>query len=464
MKKNMKELALVFLIIFLVLLLIITFKIIVFRKEAITNIEANGSKLSFDFDSKRDKVKYLDVYGESNRKISKVKDLKVFIGDESLLIKDSIYEKNLRYYFSLEDLKDNGQVLLEGSKVLNKRNKDNYIDLDLGEIYIDGTKKALRGEILNIENKKYISLNDFKEILSLRDDWYSEKNSIYMYFGKDKNISDEYKVKEGKAALIRIEDVTAGGVFSKDNNMEKMKFLGDYFEKNNIVFHIAWIPRYVNPEKGIDNDLLENNTFENVHFINMLDHLINRGAIIGLHGYTHQHKNEISALGVELKWNVNSQKDKVVRIVESSLKTAKTLNIPVGFFESPHYKADRNQQKIIEEYFPIMFEPYAGYWNFNPIVSLSNKSTIYVPAPLGYVKDNGDKVSKKIKNCSDKILTALFIHPYIFLGSIEDTNDPTNMEEVYKFKEDSPIIKIISALKERGCKTITVEELNKEVK
>lgn len=464
MKKTMKDLAILFLIIFLVILIIITFKIVVFRKEAITNIEANGNKLTFDFDSKRNKVDYLDVYGETNRKISKVKELNIFVENNPIYFENNIYEKNLRYYLSIEDLKRSGQVFLEGNKVLNNKNRNSYIDLNLGEIYIDNDKRALRGEILNIENKEYISLNDFKELLSLRDDWYSDKNSIYMYFGEDKNISDEYEVKEGKAALIRIEDVTAGGVFSKDNNMEKMKFLGDYFEKNNIVFHIAWIPRYVNPEKGIDNDLLKNNTFENIHFINMLDHLINRGAIIGLHGYTHQHKNEISALGVELKWDVNSQKDKVLKVVESSLKTAKTLNIPIGFFESPHYKADRNQQKIIEEYFPIMFEPYAGYWNFNPIVSLSNKSTIYVPAPLGYVKDNGDKVSKKIKNCSDKILTALFIHPYIFLGSIEDTNDSTNMEEVYKFKEDSPIIKIISALKERGCKTITVEELNKEVK
>ena len=58
-----------------------------------------------------------------------------------------------------------------------------------------------------------------------------------------------------------------------------------------------------------------------------------------------------------------------------------TLNIPIGFFESPHYKADRNQQKIIEQYFPVMFEPYAGYWNLNPLISFSNKSTLYVPAP-----------------------------------------------------------------------------------
>ncbi len=70
-----------------------------------------------------------------------------------------------------------------------------------------------------------------------------------MFQGKLNNINCNYKVNEGKAALIRIEDVSAGGVFSEDNNMEKMKYLSDYFKANNIVFHIAWIPRYINPEK-----------------------------------------------------------------------------------------------------------------------------------------------------------------------------------------------------------------------
>lgn len=464
MKKIVKDLALVLLIILLVILFVVAFKIIAFRKEAITNIEAYDNKITFDTKATREKIKYLEVEGEKDRKISEVKGVKIFIEDKPLVLENNIYEKNLRYYISIEDLQKNGQVILETNKVLSSLNKDNYIDLNSKEILTNVGNMALRGEVLDIGNKKYISLNDFKELIGARDDWYSDKNSIYFYLGKDKNLNTNYEVNEGKAALIRIEDVTSGGVFSQDNNMEKMKYLGDYFKNNNIVYHIAWIPRYVNPEEGIDNDLLKNNSFENVHFINMLDHLINRGAVIGLHGYTHQHKEQVTALGVELKWNVNSTREDVLNVVESALKTAKTLNIPVGFFESPHYKADRNQQKIIENYFPVMFEPYAGYWNLNPIVSLSNKSTLYVPAPLGYVKDKGETVSKRIEDCSNEMLTSFFIHPYIFLGSIENTNKSSSNEEVYNFTEDSPITKILSALKERGCKTITVNELNNQVK
>ena len=463
MKENIKNVLWVLLIVLVVSLMVIAFKILIFRENAITNIKVNDNKITFDCKTKREDKKYLTVEGEKNRPISEVRGLKLFLNNNLIVFGDKIYEKNLRYYISIDDMVEDGIVHAEENKILSKKNND-YIDLDKKEILKGNEILELRGEVLEINNKKYISINDFKELLNLRDDWYENKNSIYFFEGENPNIDSSYKVENGKAAVIRMEDVAAGGVFSQDNNMEKMKYLGDYFKVNDIVFHIAWIPRYINPKEGIDNDLLKNNNFENVHFINMLDHLINRGAVIGLHGYTHQHNKEISGIGVELKWNVNNRNSDVLNVVESALRTANTLNIPIGFFESPHYKADRSQQKIIEEYFPIMFEPYSGYWNLNPLISLSNKSTLYVPAPLGYVKDNGEAVARRIRTWGDDIFTGFFIHPYKFLGSIKDKNDTVNNDQIYSFDKDSMILKIISALKERGCKTITVDELNSQVK
>ncbi|ELC8442183.1 polysaccharide deacetylase family protein [Clostridium perfringens] len=463
MKENIKNVLLVLLIVLVVSLMVIAFKILRFRENAITNIKVNDNKITFDCKTKREDKKYSTVEGEKNRPVNEIRGLKLFLNNNLMVLGDKIYEKNLRYYISIEDMVKDGTVYAEENKILSKKNND-YIDLDKKEILKGNEALGLRGEVLDINNKKYISINDFKELLNLRDDWYENKNSIYFFEGENPNIDSSYKVENGKAAVIRIEDVSAGGVFSQDNNMEKMKYLGDYFKANDIVFHIAWIPRYINPKEGIDNDLLKNNNFENIHFINMLDHLLNRGAVIGLHGYTHQHNKEISGVGVELKWNVNNRNNDVLNVVESSLRTANTLNIPIGFFESPHYKADRSQQKIIEEYFPIMFEPYAGYWNLNPLISLSNKSTLYVPAPLGYVKDDGQTVARRIRTWGDDIFTGFFIHPYKFLGSIKDKNDTENNDEIYSFDEDSMILKIISALKERGCKTITVDELNSQVK
>ena len=242
MKKNIKNIALVLLIIFVVALIVITFKIIKFRKNTVTDIKACGNKITFNSNVKREEIEYLKVDGEKDRPVNKVEGLNLFINNSKVNLSDKIYEKNLRYYISLEDLEKNGQVSIDGNKILSKINK-NYIDLEKKEILKEKDKLDLRGEVLDLDHKKYISINDFKELIEARDDWYENKNSIYMFQGKTNNINCNYKVNEGKAALIRIEDVSAGGVFSEDNNMEKMKYLSDYFKANNIVLHIAWIPR-----------------------------------------------------------------------------------------------------------------------------------------------------------------------------------------------------------------------------
>lgn len=244
-------------IVFLVAILVIAFKIWRFRGYSITDIRVDDNKLSYNSNIKRKEREYIKVDGEKNRDITKVDGLNIFMNNNKINLKSNIYEKNLRYYIALEDAINLGQAMQENNKFLNKTN-GNYIDLDNKKIYINNKLLSLRGEILEINNEKYISINDLNEILNLKDDWYKESKSIYLFNEKDNIIKPDYKVDNGKVALIRIEDVSAGGVFSKDNNMEKMKYLGDYFKANNIAFHIAWIPRYINPKENIDNDLLNN--------------------------------------------------------------------------------------------------------------------------------------------------------------------------------------------------------------
>ncbi|MDZ4957343.1 DUF2334 domain-containing protein, partial [Clostridium perfringens] len=120
-----------------------------------------------------------------------------------------------------------------------------------------------------------------------------------------------------------------------------------------IKYHIAWIPRFVAPSDNIDNDLLKNDSFENVAFINLLDYLINKGAQIGLHGYTHQFDDSKSAVGTELSHKIQNNEKDTRRVIESSIDTANALNIPYSFFESPHYKAS-GKQKLITNNFNLL--------------------------------------------------------------------------------------------------------------
>lgn len=94
-----------------------------------TDIKACGNKITFNSNVKREEIEYLKVDGEKDRPVNKVEGLNLFINNSKVNLSDKIYEKNLRYYISLEDLEKNGQVSIDGNKILSKINK-NYIDLE----------------------------------------------------------------------------------------------------------------------------------------------------------------------------------------------------------------------------------------------------------------------------------------------------------------------------------------------
>ena len=140
----------------------------------------------------------------------------------------------------------------------------------------------------------------------------------------------------------------------------------------------------MDPKNNIDNDLITNNSIENVGFVNMLDRLIINGAELGLHGYTHQYGDEISFEGTELSKKANTSEEETRKVIEAGIDTASALNLPVTFYESPHYKATSKQLKIIEEYFQYVYQP-AGIIDFT--ILRRKNDNLYIPTPLSYVKD-----------------------------------------------------------------------------
>ena len=235
----------------------------------------------------------------------------------------------------------------------------------------------------------------------------------------------------------------------------------DMLKENNIKFNVAWISRYKDPESGVDNDLTKENTFINCDFISLLDYIINNGGEIGLHGYTHQSGNSTSGAGSELTFFDNTKESEVRAVAMNAINTAAYFNVPYKFFESPHYHATPSQQKILEEYFDVLFEPYAFYWNLKPLLSLRDKSTMYIPTVLGYVKDqNGSIMVERIRSRLTDDAAALFFHPfkefsYIQVGGVNCGKMSFN------YKKDSPLVNIIQALNDNSYTTIHVSEIDK---
>lgn len=395
-----------------------------------------------------------------NTPIAEVDNIKFFYDGEELVFKNKIKEKNLRYYLPINEF-------CESMKIdVNEMGKS--IDLVKNQINKDGKEYSLRGDSLTIDEVKYVSLNDLVFVLNLRDKWDQETGIIYLdEKGEIANTDIINENKSGKAALLRIEDVTAGGELIKADNILKMKILGDYFNNNWIKFNIAWIPRYVNPPKNEDNDLLVEKNMSNVQFISLLDSWIFNGANIGLHGYTHQFGDEVSSIGTELSRKNNSDEESTREVIEKAIQCANVLNIPIDFFESPHYSASRKQEKISEEYFGALYEPLQWWWNMNPLISFTNKETLYVPAALNNIDvDTHESVVKKIERNRKRksSITSMFYHPLRECKNIEilPLDEKGNIE--YTFSEDAFIKTVVNTLNSTDHSTITVDELKNSLK
>lgn len=337
---------------------------------------------------------------------------------------------------------------------------DCKIDIEKRSWFKEKSRTSLRGEILFIGDHEYISLIDVCEILNLYTSWAYKGNIINLYEKKNiklGNLDLGYNENVEEDGAIRLEDVAAGDVYLKEGNLEKLRVVGDMLKKNNVPYHIAWVPRYVFPEKGVDNDLLKVNNFVNAEFIYTLDYLVNRGALIGLHGYTHQYGNAESIIGSEFEDKSNLTIEEKKKKVKDAINTAQLLNIPYRFFETPHYRSNAEFQTMLEGYFNYIYEPCIGKWNQKPYLSERNNKTVYIPAPLSYVQDEDvESLFNRLKEGKGKKLASFFYHPTKEFKYIDIRNDGNNI--VYTYGE-SPMKRIIKRFNEEGIKFNYINKL-----
>lgn len=442
-------------IILLVIISLVALKIFIFRRNAFTDIKIENYAVAnpITISSPKKIVEF-----ERDDSLKKSSPVKLILSGKRILSSETVYSLNQRYYVKIQSFLNELNIpFTNDNRVYGFNNC--MIDMNKNIYTLNHNTYSLRGLSYVKDDSDYISINDLLDILDLRSHWDIENESIYMFKDKSPEKESTISLPGGKPALIRIEDFSAGSGQESNNTFEKFRIIGDYLNTNNIKYSITWIPRYKNPPKNIDNDLLKNDTMSNAEFIYTLDYLINKGASIGLHGYTHQYGDTVSSVGSELTWKYNTKESEVRDVAENAIRTAEVLNIPYDFFETPHYHATTSQQKILSEYFKVIYEPCSGYWNANPIFK---DDTLYVPAALGYVKDSdGLALAEKIRKKSDFTLTSIFVHPFKETAFIELGEVDKNGYVDYKYKDGSPIKNIVSALCESEYTTIHAAELVK---
>ncbi|MCR1950684.1 DUF2334 domain-containing protein [Clostridium sp. DSM 100503] len=375
----------------------------------------------------------------------------IFLNRKMNFNNDVLYENNRLYIPISEFLKYLGKNIKLNDDTLKIESIAN-IDISNRTYTEDNEVRKLRGDIFKRNDEYYISFFDLCEILKLNTYWDYDENDIYIS-NRIINKFNDAKIKSNnkkKEAFIRFEDFTAGDVYVAKSALEKVRAVVDYMHENQEDFSIGWIPRYINNTNNIDNDISKNESMQNSNFIFTLDYIVNRGGRIGLHGYTHQYKDSDSVSGYEFGADGYNDKEEVRRRVEEAIRISDKLNIPIDFWETPHYRVTKDQQKIFEEYFKIIYEPQIGIYNKHIITSKSNGVTKYIPTPMSYVDDDDGKVMiDRIKNKKKDEELSLFYHLSIEIESVDVSIDDSG-DVKCNYNENSILKQIVKYIDNLG--------------
>ena len=393
-------------------------------------------------------------------------DITLIINNNILDLKTPIYLSKNRYFLCLNDLIDSlGGTLTLSDKTLNIEvlEKDISINTEENKVNISSSKEfSLKEKLINKDKFYYISFFDFSNILNLYTRWDKSSKTLRCKInGDDIDGITPYKSKIDQKAYIRLEDVALTTLPYDNEYLEKLRVLGNYLSKRNVPYHIAWIPHYISPANNVDIDLEAQNDFQRAELIYTLDYLSYHKGVIGLHGYTHQRGNEESAIGSEFGPKFPSVSEFENRI-QKAVDLSKNLNIPIDFFETPHYEATPDQNRIAEKYFKILYYPFKdngqkGIDYAKPQHAPNNKS-YYISTYLDYVHENGeDDFINKIENADTKYMGSMFFHPRLDFKHITLTDNNGIPEYIY---DDNSIIKrILNAFEKKGYKIDSVKNI-----
>lgn len=387
---------------------------------------------------------------------------------EILSLTQPIYIDTNRYFLPLNEVvsKLNGNCSIEGNLILIEvANLKRKIDIDNNSFNLDGSQIILRKNIIIHDGYIYISMIDFCRLLNLKTDWDVEHKVVSFYFNRDNPVPKKSPVP-GKPALIRIEDITAGHLYNQPEALEKLRIITDYLYTENVPFHVAWVPKYIDPRPNslLENDLSQKNSMLNADFLYTLDYMLDKKGLIGLHGYTHQYGNTVTLCGTEFHLQDNdgipANNYYIQERINLATEAADKLDIPYGFFEVPHYAIASDGLKVLEENFNVLYQCYPG--EPSKIVNITNGDhyTEYIPTPLNYVNGKNDVpgMIQRINNLEDGTLASFYYHPLLEFSEIQLTKG-TDGYPSYNYNQASILHQIIRLFKEKGYKFVTINNI-----
>ncbi len=285
-------------------------------------------------------------------------------------------------------------------------------------------------------------------------------------------------------ALIRLEDVGPGGPYNSTESLKKLRIIADYLKSERVPFHISLIPHFIDPPAGHSKsiDMLDDpyvRLFNDT--INYMDQC-SSGRTVGMHGYTHQFSNSISAIGDEffsaectencppddspdaLSDRITFMNSYASSRMKAGYECFKKSDITLSWgLSTPHYTASNIQREIMEAWAGIFYENNPWTNDFKRISIIDRDSpfyrgVIYIPTPLYYV--DGMRAEETIAGIIDALdgygegeLASFFYHPFLEFSFIELAGSGCT------YAENSYLKRLIRAFKERGFTFVSMINL-----
>jgi len=386
-----------------------------------------------------------------------------FDGTDS--VKNVVYVDACRYYFAIDEFADRygGSVTANGdSYSVSLGSKTYAFSMTRAECTVsDGSRIGLVDIPVEKDGRIYTCLSNLTRVFGLVTNWDFKNQTVDIYKDKDPVVSGAQNTLSGNTALIRLEDIYTDGQNTDDNAAAQLRLraVADYLYQKGIPFGVAWIPRCIIPDSGIDNDCETTWSICNCGFIYTLDYLQARGGSIGLHGYTHADKNAQTGAGSDFGSAQNTTSDACQAEMNRAKNAAVALKIPYTFFEFPHYAATPTQFKVAEQNFKIIYQKYAGKECQKSLCTINQ--TLYVGTPIDYLNNRYelDTFISRIKNVlQNNGLGSFFYHPHIENDWIQLQKSPDGYPS-YSYAPGSPLEKILGMFSQYGCTFKQVTDL-----
>ncbi|WP_441058081.1 DUF2334 domain-containing protein [Desulfothermobacter acidiphilus] len=264
-----------------------------------------------------------------------------------------------------------------------------------------------------------------------------------------------------RIALIRLEDVSLWYAL-QDNGLATLRDLADFLHSEGVPFHISLIPVYKDPPRGVELSIGDLNDPRVREFNDTIKYMVARGGVVGLHGYTHQYGNEVSAAGFEFAWRGEyASPEYAANRVQAAVELARKAGIPVTYWETPHYTASPAQYSEFARHFSILYEPDPLNKRAKKIAVAKGlggrEAVFFVPAPLGLVGEAGD-VNRMLRRVDRRRcrLASFFFHPFREYRHVQKADG-----SVLFYTEDNNgyLRALVRGLKDRGYRFMRVDEL-----